>query len=172
MSGAVLFSTRYGSTAQYAEWIAEATSLPIHDLDKSRFKLSEFDFLGLGSPLIYHKVMFHKWVKRNLDDILRRPTVFFSVSGAGAGSKLDGWMADSLPAAFISHAAHVALRGRQNPKELSRYDRMMLIIGGLKNPDRQAAQEEMHGFDFMDKASIGPVVEKIRELQMRSGDAA
>jgi hypothetical protein len=76
-------------------------------------------------------------------------------------------MADSLPAAFISHAAHVALRGRQNPKELSRCDRIMLIMGGLKNPDRQAAKEEMHGFDYMDKASIGPIVERIRELQTR-----
>jgi hypothetical protein len=122
--------------------------------------------------VVYHKVMFHRWVKRNLDDILGRPTVFFSVSGAGAGSKLDGWMADSLPAAFISHADHVALRGRQNPRELSRYDRIMLIIGGLKNPDRQAAKEEMHGFDFMDKDSIGPIVEKIRELRARSGHAA
>jgi menaquinone-dependent protoporphyrinogen IX oxidase len=171
MNGAVLYSTRYGSTAQYAEWIAEATSLPVYDLDKSVFRLSEFDFLVLGSPVVYHKVMFHKWVKRHLDDILRRPTVFFSVSGAGAGSKLDGWMEDSLPAVFRSHADHVALRGRQNPKELSRFDRIMLIIGGLKNPDRQAAQEEMHGFDFMDKASIAPVVGKIRELQGRSGHA-
>ena len=171
MRGAVLFSTRYGSTAQYAAWIAGATSLPVYDLDKSRLKLSDFDFLVLGSPLIYHKVMFHRWVKRNLDDILGRPTVFFSVSGAGAGSKLDGWMADSLPAAFMSHVSHVALRGRQNPKELSRFDRVMLIIGGLKNPDRQAAKEEMHGFDFMDKASIAPVLERIQKLQARSGHA-
>jgi hypothetical protein len=41
----------------------------------------------------------------------------------------------------------------------------MLIIGGLKNPDRKAAKEEIHGFDFMDKASIGPIIERIRELQ-------
>ena len=165
MRGAVFFSSRYGSTAQYAEWIAEATSLPAFDLDETDASLTESDFLVLGSPVVYHKLMFHRWVKRNLADILARPTVFFSVSGAGAGPKLDRWMANSLPAAFISHAAHVPLRGRQDPKELNRYDRMMLIIGGLKNRDRQAAREEMHGFDYMDKASIGPIVERIRALQ-------
>ena len=91
--------------------------------------------------------------------------MFFSVSGAGAGHKLDGWIASSLPAAFVSHATHVALRGRQIPGELNRFDRMMLIIGGLKNRDRKAGKEELHGFDSMDKASIKPIVERIRELQ-------
>jgi len=42
---------------------------------------------------------------------------------------------------------------------------MMLIIGGLKNPDRKAGKEELHGFDYMDKASIAPVVEAVRGLQ-------
>ena len=170
MKGAIFFSSRYGSTAQYAQWIAEAASLPVFDLDETDAGLVEFDFLVLGSPVVYHKPMFHRWAKRNLEDILARPTVFFSVSGAGAGPKLDRWMADSLPAAFVSHATHVALRGRQDPKELSRFDRIMLIIGGLMNPDRKAATEEMHGFDFMDKGSIRPIVERIRELQARPSE--
>ena len=167
MKGAIFFASRYGSTAQYAEWIAEATSLPVFDIDNTDANPAEFDFLVLGSPVIYHKLMFHRWVKRNLDDILSRPIVFFSVSGAGPGPKLDGWISGSLPDAFISHAIHVALLGRQNPRELSWFDRIMLIIGGLKNPDRKAGREELHGFDFMDKGSIGPVIERIEELQAR-----
>jgi len=166
LKGAIFYASRYGSTAQYAQWIAEAASLPAYDLEETDVTLAEIDFLALGSPVIYHKLMFHRWVKRNLDDILALPTVFFSVSGAGAGPKLDSWMADSLPAAFVSHATHVALPGRQDPDELSRFDRIMLIIGGLMNPDRKAAKDEMHGFDSMDKASIRPIVEKIRELQV------
>jgi len=165
MRGAIFFSSRYGSTGQYAQWIAEASSLPAYDIDETDAAVAEFDFLVLGSPVVYHKLMLHRWVKRHLDDILARPTVFFSVSGAGAGPKLDRWMASSLPDAFLSHATHVALLGRQDPDELNRFDRIMLIIGGLFNPDRKAAKEEMHGFDSMDKASIGPIVETIRELQ-------
>jgi len=165
MKGVVFFSSKYGSTAQYAQWIAQATSLPACDIDETRVSLSEFDFLVLGSPVIYFKPMFRRWVKRNLDGILARPTLFFTVSGAGAGPKLDGWLENSLPASFMSHATHVALRGRQDPRELTRFDRTMLIIAGLFNPDRKAAKDEMKGFDSMDKASIGPIVEKIRDLQ-------
>ena len=167
MKGAILYRSRYGSTAKYANWIAEATSLPVYDLDGTKVSLAEFDFLVLGSPVIYFKPIVHRWVKRNLEDILSHPGIFFSVSGAGPGPgpKLDRWMADSLPAEFMSHVTHVALLGRQDPKELNRFDRTMLIIAGMFNRDRKAAKDEMHGFDHMDKNSIQPIVERIRELQ-------
>jgi menaquinone-dependent protoporphyrinogen IX oxidase len=165
MKGAVFFSSKYGSTAQYAQWIAQATSLPAYNIDETRVSLSEFDFLVLGSPVIYFKPIFHRWVKRNLTDLLDRPTIFFSVSGAGAGPKLDGWLTNSLPASFLSHVTHVALCGRQDPKELNRFDRTMLIIAGLLNRDRKAAKDEMRGFDQMDRSSIGPIVKRIRALQ-------
>ena len=45
-------------------------------------------------------------------------------------------------------------------------DRMLLIVAGLVNRDRKAGREELHGFDFMDMASIEPLVTSIRELQM------
>jgi menaquinone-dependent protoporphyrinogen IX oxidase len=169
MNGAIFFSSRYGSTAQYARWIGDATGLPAFDINQASANPSEYDFLILGSPIIYHKLMFHKWVKRNLSSIKSRPTILFSVSGAGAGPKLDAWMAESLPAELTSHVKHFALRGRQNPKELTWYDRLMLIVGGLKNPDPVASKEELKGFDFMDKSSIKPIIEMIGQLQ---GDKA
>ena len=165
MRGAIFYATKYGSTGQYARWIAEATGLPVFDIDATDAEPSDYEFLVLGSPIIYHKLLFDRWLRRNGNTIESRPTILFSVSGAGAGAKLDGWLAQSMPASTLTHVKHFALLGRQNPKELTLYDRIMLIIGGLKNPDRKAAREEMHGFEFMDKASIGPIVERIRQFQ-------
>ena len=51
--------------------------------------------------------MNHKWVKKNLASIENKPVIFFPVSGASPGSKLDGWIADSLQAHFISQVKHV-----------------------------------------------------------------
>jgi menaquinone-dependent protoporphyrinogen IX oxidase len=158
MNGAIFFASRYSSTAQYAEWISEATGLPVFDVKDANADPSRYDFLILGSAVIYYKPIIHKWVKRNLARIGTKPIILFTVSGAPAGAKLDGWIADSLPQDFIANMKHVALRGRQNPKDLTLFDRMMLIIAGLKNPDRVAGQEELQGFDYMDKSSIAPVV--------------
>lgn len=165
MKGALFFSSKYGSTAQYAKWIGEATGLPVFDIKKSKANLSDYDFLLLGAPIIYHKLLNRKWVKTNLASIENRPVLFFSVSGAGPGQKLDGWIADSIPKHLILQMEHVALLGRQNPKELTWFDWIMLKIGGLKNPDPVARKEEMKGFEYMDKASIEPIVQLVHQYQ-------
>jgi menaquinone-dependent protoporphyrinogen IX oxidase len=172
MNGAILFSSNYGSTAEYAGWISEATGLPVFDVDKPGVDPVKFDFMVLGSPIIYHKLMFHKWVRENAAIIKSKPTVLFTVSGAGAGSKLDHWIAKSLPADLSAHVTHFALRGRQTPTDLTWFDRIMLIIGGVMNADRVAGKEELQGFDYMDKASINPIVEMIERLQKSSGSAS
>jgi menaquinone-dependent protoporphyrinogen IX oxidase len=166
MDGAIFFSSKYGSTAQYANWIGQATGLPVYDVKYNNTDLSEYDFLILGSPIIYYKLTIHKWVKKHLAKLADKPIIFFSVSGAGAGSRLDGWIADSLPKDFISRMHHVALRGRQIPEQLSFYDRMMLKIAGMANKDPVARKQELEGFDFMDKSSIAPILKLVGQFQL------
>ena len=166
MTGAIFYSSKYGSTTEYAHWIGEETGLPVHDIRDPWADPTQYDFLVLGSPVIYYKLLIHKWVKKHLDQLMQKQILFFSVSGAPAGSKLDGWMTESFPPEFIEKIHHVGLRGRQIPSQLSWYDRMMLIIASKRNKDPQAAKEELEGFDYMDKSSIAPVVAKIEEMQM------
>ena len=132
MNGAIFYATRYGSTGDYARWIAQATGLPTHDINAGDADPADFRFLVLGSPVIYHKLLFSKWVARHRDAIASKPVILFTVSGAPAGAKLDGWIADSLPQDLIRRMHHVALLGRQDPNELTWIDRIMLIIGGQK----------------------------------------
>ncbi len=165
MNGAIFFSSKYGSTAQYANWIGEATGLPVFNAKKTSADPSEYDFLILGSPIIYYKLYMRKWVKRKWSAIKDKPIIIFTVSGASAGPKLDKWFADSLPEHMISQMKHVALRGRQKPEELSWYDRKMLIIGAMKNKDPQAKKEELEGFDYMDKSSIEPSLKLVQQIQ-------
>ena len=165
MNGAIFFSSKYGSTAQYANWIGEATGLSVFDVKDENADPTKYDFLILGSPIIYYKLSIHKWVKRHLANIDNKTIIFFSVSGAPAGDKLNGWIADSLPEYFISKMNHVALRGRQIPEELTFYYRMMLKIGALTNKDPEARKQELEGFDFMDKSSIEPIVRLVKQFQ-------
>ena len=159
MKGAIFFSTKYGSTKQYAYWISEATGLPAYNVNDTAADLSKYDFLILGSPIIYFKIHFRQWVKKNWSTMEHKPILFFTVSGAPGGDKLNGWIANSdLPKNFISKMKHVALQGRQNPKELTWFDWMMLRIGGMTNKDPQAKKDELEGFDYMDKSSIQPIV--------------
>ena len=169
MKGAIFFSSKYGSTAQYANWIGEATDLPVFNSKDSNVDPSEYDFLILGSPIIYYKLLNRKWVNAKWSIIKSKPIILFTVSGAPGGDKLDGWIANSnLPKDMTSKMKHIALRGRQIPKELTWFDRAMLIIAAMKNPDPIASKEEREGFDYMDKSSIEPIVDLVE--QFKSGD--
>ena len=165
MNGAIFFSSKYGSTEQYANWIGEATGLSVFDVKDENVDPTQYDFLVLGSPIIYYRLLIRKWVKRHLANIENKTIIFFSVSGAPAGDKLNGWIADSLPKYFISKMNHVVLRGRQIPEELTFFDRMMLKIAALANKNSKARKQEFEGFDFMDKSSIEPIVRQVKQFQ-------
>lgn len=171
LQGAILYGSRYGSTAQYADWIAEATGLPVFDVTDGEPDLRPYDFLVIGSPVFYYKLMLTKWINDHNAAILEKPTALFSVSGAGPGPKLDGWIAACLSPETASHVRHFGLRGRMDHSKLGWFSRMMLFVGGLFNPDIKAGKEERQGFDHMDRDSIAPIVAFIEE-QRRGTEAA
>jgi len=165
MKGAIFFSTKYGSTAKYTNWISEATGLPAFNVKDDKTDPYKYDFLILGSPIIYMRLFIRKWVKRNVSILEKKPIIFFSVSGAGAGAKLDKWIAKSLPQNIVSKMKHVALLGRQKPEELNWFDRPMLQIASLIQSDPQASKDERYGFDYMDKSSIEPILKLVEQFQ-------
>ena len=48
MKGAIFFSSKYGSTAQYARWIGEAAGLPVFDVKDADADPSKYDFFDIG----------------------------------------------------------------------------------------------------------------------------
>ncbi|WP_222983065.1 flavodoxin domain-containing protein [Flagellimonas meishanensis] len=168
MKGAVFYCSKYGSTKQYADWIAGATGLPIFDVKNERTDPAMYDFLIIGSPIIYFKVLIRKWIRKHLVHFEDKPIVFFSVSGAPAGERLNGWIENSLPKRFVSRMYHVALRGRQIRKKLTFFDKVMLMIGSMFNKDPEARKQERKGFDFMDKEAIDPVVKRVHQFQSQA----
>ncbi len=168
MNGAIFYSGRYGSTAQYTQWIAEATGLPVFSVDDPVADPSRYDFLVLGSSIVFYRATIRRWLKRNLSTLADKPIVAFTVSGAPAGPKLDRWVAKSLPAELVSRMDHVALRGRLDHDGVSWWLRLLLKIGALMNRDREASKDEMHGFDYMDQSSIQPVLDLVQRYRATS----
>jgi menaquinone-dependent protoporphyrinogen IX oxidase len=165
MKGAIFFSGKYGSTEQYANWIGEATGLPVFDIKDTHADPSEYDFLVLGSSIVYFKLTIRKWAKANLPKLKGRSIILFSVSGAGPSDKLERWVAASFPHELLTKMEHVALGGRLDHTKVSCLIRLSLYIGSLINPNPAASKEERYGFDHVDKASIQPIVQMIQRYQ-------
>ncbi len=167
MNGAIFFSGQYGSTAQYANWIGEATGLPVFDVNDASADPSKYEFLILGTSVIVYRLKIRKWVKANRAGIENKPTILFTVSGKQAGAKLDGWVAASLPQTLLAQMEHVALRGRLDHAKISWWIRMFLKMGALMNTDPEARREELEGFDHMDRSSIAPILQLAERFRSR-----
>ncbi|PWL39320.1 hypothetical protein DKG77_00315 [Flagellimonas aquimarina] len=165
MNGAIFYSGTYGSTEQYANWVGEATGLPVFDIKDASANPSKYEFLILGSSILYFRLTIGKWARTNLGKLNGRSKILFSVSGAGASAKLNRWVAASLPIELLTQIEHVALRGRLDHSKLSWWLRQVLWVGSLFNPDPQASKEEREGFDYVDKASIEPIIKMIQQYQ-------
>ena len=171
MKGAIFFSGKYGSTEQYSRWISEATGLPVFDINDTGADPSQYEFLVLGSSILFFRLTNRRWVKDHLDSLEGRTKILFSVSGAGPSNKLNRWVARSLPGTLLSQVEHVALRGKLDHSKISWRVRLILQIGSLFNPSADARKDERHGFDYMDKASIEPIVQLIGQYQTREVSA-
>ena len=163
MNGAIFFSGKYGSTEQYANWISKATGLPVFDIKDPNADPSRYDYLILGSSIIYFKLSIRKWAKANLIKLKGRSKILFSVSGAGPSDKLERWVANSLHPVLLSEINHVALPGRLDHAKVNWWVRQMLWMGSLFNPDPEASKEERYGFDHVDKDSIEPILRLVRQ---------
>jgi menaquinone-dependent protoporphyrinogen IX oxidase len=167
MKGAIFFSGKYGSTAQYSEWISEATGLPVFDIKDASADPADYDFLVLGSSILFFKLSNRKWVKENLSSLEGKAKILFSVSGAGPSKKLNRWVTNSLPADLLSRMEHVALRGKLDHSKVSWWVKLILFMGSLFNPSPEASKDERYGFDYMDKSSIEPIVRLVQQFQTR-----
>ena len=165
MNGAIFFSGKYGSTEQYAKWISEATGFPVYDIRDPVADPSRYEFVILGSSILYFKLSIKKWIRVNLSRLDGRSRILFSVSGAGPSAKLNRWVANSLPSAFASQIEHIALRGRLDHSKVSWWIRAILWMGSLFNPDPEASKDERYGFDYVDKESITPILKLVEQFE-------
>ena len=167
MKGAIFFSGKYGSTEQYANWIGAAIGCPVFDIKDPKADPSKYDYVILGSSILYFRLSIRSWVKENLSMLEGRSRVLFSVSGAGPSKKLNRWVAKSLPSELLSQMEHVALRGRLDHSKVSWWVRQMLWMGSLFNPDPDARKDERQGFDYVEKESIEPIVTMVSQFKVR-----
>ena len=165
MKGAIFFSGEYGSTEQYSNWIGEATGLPVFNIRDPNADPSKFDYLILGSSVVYFKLSIRKWIRANMSGLRGRSKILFSVSGAGPSAKLERWVANSIPKGLASEMEHVALRGRLDHSKVSWWIRKILWMGSLFNTDPEASKDERFGFDYVDKESIEPILKMIEQLK-------
>lgn len=159
MKTAIYYSGTYGSTRQYAQWLQASTGFPLYDTDAHPPSPQNYDRLILGTSIIVGRPRIKTWLYDHWDAIQSRPTLLFTVSGTAPGHPdITQWMEQHLNPQMREHLEIHALRGRLDLSQLPFWLRFMLRIAGRANKDPETRQRMTEGFDYMDRASLEPIL--------------
>jgi len=163
MKGIVIYKGKYGSTAQYAKWIAEALYLPVVTVDgQFADEFKEYDMLIIGSPVYFGNLLLKNWFFKHKKSLLKTSIMFFVVCGsAGDRQAQDKIIKENIPADLAKNCEIYFLPGRVDMSKLSWFDRMMIKLAALMQKDRQKKYMMMRGYDAVKREHVNPLIKSV-----------
>ncbi len=166
MTSIVVYSSKYGSTRQYAEWIAQELSIPV----KSFKDVKERDLAGAGTIIMGSSVMVDSltmkgWIKARWPLLKEKRLILFSVSATKPtdGPAIKAMLEHSMTPEMIARIQFFPLHGRLV------IDRLPLLLRPLMKAimtsDKKAAASGagMTGeFDGVKLENIAPILAAAR----------
>jgi len=171
MKGVVIYTSKYGATAQYAKWIGAAVKLPVIKAgDFVSSTQSEYDFVVLGSSVYVGRLFMKKWLRKNRSWLLNKKVFLFVVSGTPLDQKdkLESYISGSLPREAINKTDIHFMPGRLEPKKLSWLDHLIIIMGARLQESSEARNQMLTGYNRVHHEHIMDLVDAVTTFQMKS----
>jgi menaquinone-dependent protoporphyrinogen IX oxidase len=159
--GALIYSSRYGATRQYAEWIGQQLQIPAMDVDELYpGELGGFDYLVLGTSVYIGKMLIKGWLHHHLEQLRSKQLVLFVVCGTPSSEKQkqEQIVRDNVPEGLIPMENIFFLPGRLTIGDLSWKDRLLLKMGARVEKDLSKRAAMSRDIDGVKKENITGVV--------------
>ncbi len=169
MKLAVIYASKYGSTKDYATWIAQALDAPL--FQGSALKgpdLAQYDLVIYGGGLYGGKINGIELVTKNPCP----PLVLFTVGMMEGGAEtLEKILAQNLPEGLRERTKAFHLRGELDYGKLSLVHRGMMAAFVKMLKGKKEKSEEVKAIiagygghmDYRDQATIAPLVNYVKE---------
>jgi menaquinone-dependent protoporphyrinogen IX oxidase len=173
MKGAIIYNSKYGSTRQYAEWLAKELGLPL--LTPGAMTTQEIDsanYLLIGTPVYYGRLQIKNWLRRNVKHLSSKKLFFFIVCGTSPEEKgkLDKIATDNIPVPLLTDGTVHFLPGRVIHQQLTFWHKLMmkLVAQSVKDPlKRQALRSDLDG---VKKERIEPLLREVNDFRFGRSD--
>ena len=142
----ILYKSKYGSTKQYAEWLAEALNADMVELDSATYKqLRGYEKLIIGSHVMASGVKGIKWLKKNYDHLGGKRIALFAVGASPANEKDIQILRERSLGKELEALPLFYLRGRWNEPSMTWPDRK--LCGFLKKEIQKKSVEELESWE-------------------------
>ena len=176
----VIFTSKYGATKRYAQWIAQALSCPLLEAKNcSKTELAKYDTIIYGGGLYAGGVNGIKLLPQNWQLISNKHVILFTCGIANPADtentlQIRQSLAKTLPAEMMEKLHIFHFRGAIDYAKLGLVHRAMMAMlrkmllkkdeNTLREEDKQLVQSYGGRADFTDPASIKPLVAFVRTL--------
>ena len=172
MKGIILYTSKYGATKQYADWLAEETGFDCIETKKAKIKdVMQYDTIILGGGIYASGIKGITFLKKNIGQLRGKKVIVFCV-GASAydetffrqimNHSLTGELA-GLPCCYCRGACDIDAMSFGD-KTLCK---MLIKAVAKKKPedyepvDKALMEAADHKRDWTDKAYLAPILEAI-----------
>ena len=166
MKGIIIYSSQYGSTKQYAEWLSEDLGLKCVSIKDFKIKeMGNYDLVVLGSSIIAFKLTITKWLLKHWSNINNKKLFLFSVSGANPNDKkIQTFLDNSISKEFQSKMKVFALHGRMIFKKLPFMIQLLMKMVKNSQKDPEVKKKFIEDYDYVKRENIKPIVAEISNL--------
>jgi len=166
MKGMIIYTSKYGSTKQYAEWLGEDTRFPVRDLKDVKVKdLDDVDIIVLGGWVLASKIQGSSWLRKNWNNIKTKKVIVFSTSVAQPTNELTvKFLESSFPPEIRENIAYFPLHGRMDLEKLNLLDSNMMKIASKLFRDDPLVNEMAKGIDGVRRDALDVMFEHIQSL--------
>ena len=169
---AVIYTTRYGTTRTYAEWIAQPVAADLFPARGKREDLEPYDTIVFGGYRRGLQIAGIDYLKKNFDALNGKRVIIFCV-GLGPANRqiMERVLAANFTSAMRKQISMFGLRGAMNIRRLRGKDRFKMSLMRMRLKMKRAdhmTEEEValleateHPVNFTDENTVKPIVKAI-----------
>lgn len=168
----VAYRSKYGSTKQYAEWIQQGTRGDLIDIGGGDAPdLAGYDILIIGGYVRTGNIVVAPFIKDHWGVMKGGKVILFTTSGTPPRHpKIQSIYEKSLPEEIRKGITYFPLPGRISGKDLTLWDKFLIVIGKIAEPDETLKKDMGKDFDAVRRENLSPFFEFVEDVRKRSKD--
>jgi len=167
MKGIVVFGSRYGAAAQYAQWAGESLNMPVLEHTEAPAELlKDKDTVVMVTSVYIGSFIIKDWMHRQADE-LRAKRLFLLLVGATEEERVEhiSTMFDAnIPEVLAEQCHRHYTRGKSIISELSFKDGLLLRIGAFFTKDAKEKAAMLTEFNEVDREGLDLLIKDVKNV--------
>ena len=166
MRGVVIYKSTYGSTREYAEWIAKDTGLFLYShKDVKKEEIIKSKIVVIGCPVIAMRPSLTRFIKKHWKILRNKKIILFTTSGVSPESKdlIKGYNS-AFSEEIRKKIKYFPLGGRCIISKMNWFHRMMMKVAIKMEKNPKKKKEMGRDVDWVKRSNIKPIVNYIKKI--------